>query len=103
MSLEKTNAIYMVLHKAMKDYLEEGKKADDLINDEMYRGMSVNYYSGKYTNISNEAINNFIDRLEELHDSDAYKELVMKYKQKGKTLHQMEPNTITEKEYVTEG
>lgn len=80
MSLKKTNAIYMVLHKAMEDYLEEGKKADDLIKDEMYRGISVNNYVDKYEDITNKAISSFIKRLEELYNSDTYKEIVEKYK-----------------------
>jgi len=80
MSLEKTNAIYMILHKAMEDYLEEGKKADDLIKDKMYNGIGVNDYTNKYVRITNKAIGSFIERLEELYNSDTYKEIVKIYK-----------------------
>lgn len=75
MSLEKTNAIYMVLHRAMEDYLEEGKKADDLIKDEMHSGIGVDCYADKHADITNNAIKNFIERLDELYNSDAYKEI----------------------------
>jgi len=88
MSLEKTDAIYMVLHRAMEVYLEEGKKADDLIKGEMHRGISVNNYTNEYARITNNAIKNFIERLEELIASDAYEEI---------------KKEIWKEEYITEG
>lgn len=75
MNLEKTNAIYMALYKAMEDYLEKVKKADDLIEDKLQGQMSVDYYAIKYTEITNKAINNFIERIGEVATSDTFKEI----------------------------